>query len=208
MLWAVSTLAAAVYWVLSLGTSVSWTRSAIKGLAVAPLAFGQGAHVVALALALCSLGDVILSRPGERAFLGGLIAFALGHLAWIAVFVMVGLSVPDAFVGGVPGVLLVGWLILAGMMARVILPCAGALAGPVAAYILIIVAMGVTAVGTAISVLIGGAVLFAVSDVLLGLQAFVLTAGSRAERGANALIWPLYWGAIVLLTLGVLSSGQ
>lgn len=207
MYWSLCLCAAAVYWVLSLSDGVSWARTSVKGLAVAPLAvmaLGQGAPLVALALALCSLGDVVLSRPGDRAFLGGLIAFALGHLGWIWVFVALGVSGPAIFAGVVPMLLLVGMVMLAAGLARVILPHAGALRGPVAVYVLIIVAMGVAAIGTATAMIIAGAVLFIFSDALLGLQKFVLRAGAWPERGANALIWPLYWGAIALLTWGSL----
>ena len=58
MAWAVSGLAALIYWGLSLRPGHSWARSVVKGLAVlplVPLALGQGAPVVALALTLWAL---------------------------------------------------------------------------------------------------------------------------------------------------------
>ena len=69
----------------------------------------------------------------------------------------------------------------------------------------IIIAMGLAALATPLPLLIAGAALFMASDTLLGLQTFVLAAGNPRERIANALIWPLYWGAIVLLTLGTVT---
>ena len=205
MLWAVAGLAALIYWVLSLRPGHQWVRTAVKGLAVLPLvpmALTHGAPLVALALFLCSLGDIVLSRPGERAFLGGLVAFALGHLGWIAVFVTLGVSAaPFAIFWP----LLVTLAVLISVMIRLLLPRAGQLWGPVTAYIAVIAAMSVMAIATDNHRIIAGAVLFALSDTLLGMQTFVLTGGSPAERIANALIWPLYWTAIALMTVGALT---
>ncbi|MBM1557437.1 lysoplasmalogenase [Sulfitobacter mediterraneus] len=209
MIWALTGAAAAIYWALTLSEGHSVFRSAVKGLSVFPLAIAAlvaGMPAMAMALALCSLGDVILSRPGDKAFLGGLIAFALGHLAWIAVFFIrlspdpAHLSAPLAFA------LLLGLAVLAGVMVRVLLPNAGDLRLPVAVYIGIIIAMGICGLMTAVPLVVLGALAFAASDTLLGLQTFVLARGDRAERWANVLIWPLYWGAIVLLALG--TAGQ
>ncbi|MEW9919014.1 lysoplasmalogenase family protein [Marimonas sp. MJW-29] len=209
MLWAASGVAALIYWGLSLREGHSWGRSAVKGLALLPLvalALGQDAPLVALALALCSLGDVTLSRPGQAAFLGGLVAFALGHLGWIAVFAFrLGLSTGD-LATPVAALLLTGLALLIAAMSRLILPRAGALRLPVAVYTAVIAAMSVTAFATGEARVMAGAVLFAFSDALLGLQTFVLIAGTRPERLANALIWPLYWSAIALLTLGALAA--
>lgn len=209
MSWLLTGAAAALYWVMSLTEGHGILRSLIKGLSVAPLAvfaYVQGAAAVAAALGLCALGDVVLSRPGERAFLGGLIAFALGHLAWIAVFAFyLGID-PARLWTPLMMLLIAGLVVLAVAMACLMLPKAAALKVPVGVYICIIIAMGLTAFATASGFVIAGAVLFACSDALLGLQTFVLTRGERPERLANALIWPLYWGAIVLLTLGAFSA--
>ena len=204
MAWALAGAAGLVYWVLSLREGHSVFRSTVKGLAVAPLALlaaAQGAWAVALALALCSLGDVVLSRPGERAFLGGLIAFAVGHLAWIAVFATrFGLSGTQLVTPGrLLALIAVG--VLALVMARVLLPRAGALRGPVAVYLGIIFCMALAALATPVPLIVAGALLFVGSDALLGLQTFALTAGTAPERVANGLIWPLYWGAIALMSL-------
>ncbi len=207
MIWALCGAAATVYWVLSWADDHSWFRSAVKGLAVVPLAIWvwPASPIAALALALCSLGDVVLSRPGERAFLGGLIAFALGHLVWIAAF-HVEIGQTPALLGEVSrGIALLAVTVLAVFMLKTLLPRAGALKVPVAVYIAIIIAMGVAALSTPSTALIAGAALFMASDTLLGMQTFALTKGSTGERCANTLIWPLYWGAIVLMTLGILS---
>lgn len=209
MIWELTGAAAAVYWALSLTDGHSYFRSAVKGLAVFPLVFlalGAGLPLMALALALCSLGDVILSRPGTGAFLGGLIAFALGHLAWIAVFFIHLAPDPGQLTTPLALALLGGLGILAVVMARVLLPNAGDLRLPVAVYIGVIIAMGITGLMTAEALIVLGALAFSASDSLLGLQTFVWARGTRPERLANGLIWPLYWGAIVLLSLGTLGA--
>ncbi|WP_120504660.1 lysoplasmalogenase family protein [Sulfitobacter mediterraneus] len=209
MIWALTGAAAAIYWALTLSKGHSVFRSAVKGLSVFPLAIAAlvaGMPALAMALALCSLGDVVLSRPGDKAFLGGLIAFALGHLVWIAVFFIRLSPDPAHLAAPLAFALLLGLAVLAGVMVRVLLPNAGDLRLPVAVYIGIIIAMGICGLMTAVPLVVSGALAFAASDTLLGLQTFVLARGDRAERWANVLIWPLYWGAIVLLTLG--SAGQ
>ncbi|WP_276514685.1 lysoplasmalogenase [Sulfitobacter mediterraneus] len=195
---------------LSLSVGHSVFRSAVKGLSVFPLAIAAlvaGMPALAMALALCSLGDVVLSRPGDKAFLGGLIAFALGHLAWIAVFFIRLSPDPAHLAAPLAFALLLGLAVLAGVMVRVLLPNAGDLRLPVAGYIGIIIAMGICGLMTAVPLVVLGALAFAASDTLLGLQTFVLARGDRVERWANVLIWPLYWGAIVLLTLGTAAQG-
>lgn len=198
-------LSALVYWWLTLRPGYSAARTAIKGMALLPLipmAVSAGSPSVALALLLCSLGDMILSRPGEKAFLGGLIAFAMGHLGWMAVFVaVVGVSAATLADFWLLGALV---LALAVGLAAVMLPRTGALRGPVVGYIAVIVAMTLTALATGNAWIMAGAFLFMASDALLGLQTFVLVTGDRPERIANALIWPLYWSAVVFLTLAAL----
>lgn len=206
--WLIASGAAAVYWALSLRDGHGWLRSEIKGLAVAPLAvmaLAQGAPLVALALALCSLGDVVLSRPGQGAFLGGLIAFALGHIAWIAVFTFDVTLVPELIVEPLRLILLGVLAVLAVMMSRLLIPHAGDLKIPVAVYLGVIILMTITALMVPPMIIVAGAALFAASDTLLGLQTFVFERSTQRERTANAFIWPLYWGAIVLLTLGALA---
>ena len=205
--WLVASGAAAVYWALSLRDGHGWLRSGIKGLAVAPLAvmaLAQGAPLVALALALCSLGDVVLSRPGQGAFLGGLIAFALGHIAWIAVFAFDVTLMPTLIVDPLRLILFGVLAVLAVMMSRVLIPHAGDLKIPVTVYLMIIILMTIAALMVPPMMIVAGAALFAASDTLLGLQTFAFEHGTRRERAANAFIWPLYWGAIVLLTVGAL----
>ncbi|MBD3663759.1 lysoplasmalogenase [Sulfitobacter aestuariivivens] len=202
MLWAISGASALLYWGFSLREGTSWFRSSVKSLALVPLvvlALVLSAPLVAAALALCSLGDVFLSRSGERFFLAGLISFALGHLAWIAVFVLELGATPDQLNSVSMGLAVLAMSLHALFMIRVLLGRAGELRLPVAIYIAIIMTMGVAALATQSPMVIIGAVLFMASDTLLGLQTFILAKGGPFERAANILIWPLYWVAVAIL---------
>jgi uncharacterized membrane protein YhhN len=85
-------LAALVYWGRFCrrddpGLTGSALKAASVGLLAAILwtavALGQGLWTIALGLSLGALGDWFLARRGRRAFLAGMAAFALGHLAYV-----------------------------------------------------------------------------------------------------------------------------
>jgi uncharacterized membrane protein YhhN len=159
------------------------------------------AVLVALALSLC--GDVFLmygdgARASDRAFIAGLVSFLLAHLAFVF-----------AFAQGVRAPALPGWLagvvFYALALLVVLLPRAGRLKLPVLVYCLVLAAMVFAAAARhasfhdadALRALLG-ALLFLVSDSLLGVRRFV-----RRYRGAQALILSTYWGAIGLIAWSV-----
>ena len=91
-------------------------------------------------LFLGALGDLWLLRDGDRAFLIGLVSFALRHLAYIGLLWQFG-AVAQMSV----------WAIAIGLlacgMALILWPRAGTLSGPVLGYVGIIAVMGVLVVG-------------------------------------------------------------
>lgn len=161
------------------------------------------AQWVLLALALSLCGDVFLmfgdgARASDRAFIAGLVSFLLAHLAFVAAFLQ-GIGTPN----------LPGWLAAVVFCALgllfVLLPRAGALKLPVLVYCLVLAAMVFAAAArhetfddadSLRAVL--GAVLFMVSDSLLGARRFV-----GRYRFAQALILSTYWGAIGLIASSV-----
>ncbi|WP_122073935.1 lysoplasmalogenase [Pseudophaeobacter sp. EL27] len=177
-------------------------RSLLKTASVAVLAIAAlllSAPIwLVLGLALCALGDFFLSRDGDTAFMGGVGAFALGHLAYVVLFlghpssdlsqiwVMPGLGLAAAF--GVLGV----------MMVIVLVPRAGELKIPVLIYIPIILSMGVAATSLtspALLWVLPAALAFKTSDVILAFETFVLPEDHPMRRYTPYLVWPLYWGA-------------
>ncbi len=140
--------------------------------------------VVALVLSLA--GDVLLLLP-ERWFVGGLSAFLFAHLAYVVGLVQwrgwphgVGLGLGIAVVLVV--VALVGRPLLAAVRAS-----EPGLAVPVAAYLAVISTMVIAAFGTAAPWLVAAALLFYVSDALLGWNRFV-----RPERWAPLAVMVTY----------------
>ncbi|HPD91338.1 MAG: lysoplasmalogenase [Rhodobacter sp.] len=207
---AVATLAALAYGLLHSGRSrTGLMPSVTKTLATALLALAgwlSGAPDWAIAgLVLGAAGDFALSRPGTPAFLAGMAAFALGHLAYAW-----GFSGGWAHTGALPVTLwvaLAAMLVLGGVTLRWIAPRAGVLAWPVRGYTLVIGAMALTAAGMADGPGVGmiqlGVTLFVASDLVLALGLFVAT-DAYARRLAAQVLWPLYWGGQLLILLGAL----
>lgn len=153
---------------------------------------------IAAALALSLAGDICLMFPGNRWFIGGLGSFLLAHLAFAAAFLLgVGSAEPP---GWLAAVLFYG----VGLL-LVLLPRAGRLKVPVLLYCVVLSAMVFTAavrhagIGSPEALrALCGALLFMVSDSLLGWRRFV---GEFPH--AQALILSTYWTAIGLIAWSV-----
>ncbi|WP_246139412.1 lysoplasmalogenase [Falsiphaeobacter marinintestinus] len=173
-------------------------RSAIKTASVALLALAAGLAqapiLLTLALALCALGDWLLSRPGDRAFMAGIGAFAAGHLAYVALF----LTRPDmdpSHLSANPQLWIALALVVLGViMASRIAPRAKDLRGAVLAYIPIILSMGFVALTLPLGTLVLPAALaFVASDTVLATEKFLLADDHPARRWTPYAVWPLYW---------------
>ncbi|AOZ69823.1 hypothetical protein LPB142_11235 [Rhodobacter xanthinilyticus] len=195
---------AAVYALRFAAEGPGAVKSAVKTGAVlalagaAALAGAPGAIVAGLVLG--AAGDFALSRPGERAFLAGMAAFAGGHLAYLAAFWAQGVAWP----GAGPVILLYSF---GGAVERWVAPRAGALKWPVRGYILVILAMAGAAAGLdGAPMLVAGAALFVVSDLLLAIETFGLAPAAPRYPLLRAvvarLLWGLYWGGQALIGLG------
>ncbi|MCB1026144.1 MAG: lysoplasmalogenase [Microthrixaceae bacterium] len=131
-------------------------------------------HLAAIA---CSLaGDVFLMLPAsamdeELSFVGGLASFLVAHVFYIVGMVALGVGAPLLVVGGLVAVVIVstvGIRIVSGARAH-----DPRLAIPVPAYIGVIGVMIATSFGTGIAVGIVGALLFGLSDSVIGWTRFV-----------------------------------
>lgn len=187
----------------------SLLRSVVKTASVALLAIaalGTAPPLLAVALALCALGDWLLSRPGEQAFMGGIAAFAAGHLAYVALFLSHPASVPVRLAQGLPLLLALALIALGVIMARRLAPRAGVLKGPVLAYIPIILGMGIAALtltpAGALMLILPAALMFIASDLILAAETFVLQDTHPARKWTPYAVWPLYWGAQITFLAG------
>jgi uncharacterized membrane protein YhhN len=119
--------------------------------------------VVALVLSL--LGDVFLMLPGDR-FVFGLGSFLLGHIAYT---VGLNLHTEGLWLLAIPVVVIAALLALR-LVRGIRTSGQDALLGPVVAYVVVIAAMGASAVASGNAL---GALLFMASDSLIGETRFV-----------------------------------
>ncbi|MDA7427427.1 lysoplasmalogenase [Primorskyibacter aestuariivivens] len=188
----------------------SMAKTVIKTLSVALLALVSFAEalpvLLTVALALGALGDAFLSRDGDATFLGGLGSFALSHIAYTALFV----AMP-----GFDAALLTEWpaaplavalLLLAVGLGIPLWRAAGALRIPVMIYVVLIVLMGLSAIAVGAPIL-WAAVLFVISDALLGSKLFLIARDSRWQNPTDYLVWLSYWVAQAVFLLGFLMLG-
>lgn len=176
-------------------------KSVIKTMSVLLLALAAwvsgGAVSLILALCLCALGDFLLSRDGEGAFMAGVGAFAAGHLAYMYLFLTHVIARPELISGSSRRSIVLFLLLVGVIMGGLLWRKAGALRWAVMAYIPIILSMGIAVLALpglgALHLAFWAAGLFLISDVVLAHEMFVFRAGGLAKRIAPFVVWPTYW---------------
>jgi len=197
-------VALAVFYLPRTGSRIRWSRSIRKTLPVALFALAayfQGAPVLLVAgLAFSALGDLALSRPGDRAFLAGMVAFASAHVAYIALMAMLGAGLQSGQWG-----LILLMVALGASTEFWLRPHTGALKWPVRGYVAIILGMGVMALGLpeARNVALWGAMLFVISDLVLSIETFVLPPDDPRRKWAGKVVWITYISAQIGLLWGL-----
>lgn len=201
---------AAVY-LFQIRRAPSAFRSACKTAAIGALAIAAWpAHpLLALALGLCALGDLALSRSGDRAFLAGVAAFALGHLVYITIFLGHPASSSANIFQAFPLLFTGALLVIAAGAARVLWRPAKDLRVAVLAYIAIIVVMAISAVSLPMTSeflpIHMGVGLFVTSDLVLATETFLFAQTDRKRQVTGPVIWITYWAAQACLWSGILS---
>jgi uncharacterized membrane protein YhhN len=143
-------------------------------------------------LLLAALGDVLLIFPSSRTFLAGLIAFLLGHLAYVLAFATAG----QPALWAIPLALVAAFLLLCWLW-----PFFRAWRVPVMAYLAVISLMLVFGLGVGLPEVKLGAVLFYLSDIFVARQRFV-----RSDSLNPLIGLPLYYLGQYLLAFS-LGSG-
>ena len=155
-----------------------------------------------LALVLGWLGDALLLARHAQAFLAGLGAFLLSHLAFAAAFALTGPVSSAAMAGAAVLAAGVGWGVLRWLLPHV----TPDFKAPVLAYVAVILAMCITAAGHAAATgrwpVLAGAVLFAASDLSVARDRFVRLAYVNRLWG-----WPTYFVAQLVLAWSVWGVG-
>ncbi len=156
-----------------------------------------GARVAAAVGFVCCLaGDVFLLDAIDR-FVFGLASFLVGHLAFVVMFVLLGL---DRWSLG--GVALIVVSVVAGVLGNPIVRGARLedpkLGMPVQAYLAVISSMAVVGWATGRPAAIVGSALFVASDSILGWRAFV-----REQAWMGLAVMVTYHGALLGLALSL-----
>jgi uncharacterized membrane protein YhhN len=145
------------------------------------------AAAIVAGLALSLAGDALLLSARRTAFLAGLGAFLLAHLAYAAAFA--GVARPSPWAG-------VAVAAATGAALAWLWPSLGSMRGPVVAYCAVISVMLWLALGVARAEVRAGALLFYASDLLVARDRFV-----RPGLGNRLVGLPLYYAGQVLLAL-------
>jgi len=158
-------------------------------------------HYLLIGLIFCLIGDVCLALPQEKAFMGGLVAFLVGHVFYIFSFLSL-TSIIDWISTGA--------IIIFAMSALIFLwlrPYLGSMLLPVLLYILVITVMasGAWAVFwkssfqiSARTLILVGSLCFYFSDVFVARNKFI------KEEYQNRLFGlPLYYGGQFMLAFSV-----
>ena len=196
-------IAAAVDW-WAVATSRRSTEVTAKPIAMASLLgvalVGGGvpgdvrvALVVGAALGL--IGDVALLGESDAAFMTGLGAFAVGHIAYVVAAVLVGFDVLWTLPGIAFSAILLGTRFVTHTVPGARRAGGDVLAGVVVLYSIVISVMVSSAWATRIWLAAVGAMLFAFSDWMLGYQRFV----NRVRHGRLAVIVPYHVGQAMLI---------
>ena len=147
------------------------------------------------------LGDISMNGPTERHFLGGVGFFFVGHLAYAVTFLSLGLDAPAWSWAGLAVALVLGLpmrRVLRGALQMGGRPMAAALL----AYSVVISAMLVLGWLTGSAWIAAGALIFVVSDTLIGLN--LAEHGNQPPRLTNLAIMVTYHVGQALITAGVL----
>jgi uncharacterized membrane protein YhhN len=175
----------------------------IKGLSVGPLAllaFVAGSPVLGLALALSTLGDILLDLDPERLFVFGLGSFLIAHVVYIFLFVR---NRRRTIALGASRVLLAALVLLYSIgVSAWLLPSLGGLIVPVAIYMCAITAMVVSAILARFQNpwIVVGAILFLISDSLLAVNKFKAPIPYR-----DFLVWSTYYAGQYGIAIGFLT---
>lgn len=160
------------------------------------------ARVILVGLVFGAIGDIALLGRSQRAFLAGLVAFLIGHLAYVAAACL--LVSPAAWVSGGDAIALTAIPVVAGSIAlRWLWPKLGAMRVPVIFYVLTIVTMVIAAIAVwrahalpspQRTWLLIGAVLFFISDIAVARDKFV-------AKGFANRVWglPAYFSGQLMI---------
>ena len=175
------------------------------GFVILALQFGAlestyGQYILA-GLIACAMGDVmLLSRKSQNMFIGGMAAFALGHLIYSFGFMVYGVELVGVGMNANKpiGLAIVMAMLCLACAVHIIVKTDSDMKLPVFIYTIIITVMVVLAMLTDNPFIMWGAFLFATSDYFVGMDRFI-----DPKKQWALSITPLYFGAQALFALSV-----
>lgn len=175
--------------------------SAVGFLVLFVLVTAQTTNHLILLLALMAsvAGDILLAIPGENSFIRGLIAFFIAHIFYVGLFLKNRLPMED--VTGLRMRISTLFWAGAGLSAYFLYPALGGMLIPVIAYAIILALMATTAMMSRFPIRLvgGGAILFLLSDGVLGARTFL-----DFEFGGPLSVWVPYYLGQLFLALGIM----
>jgi len=174
------------------------------GFIVAALGFGalesRYGNIILVGLILGAIGDVCLLGSAKQYFIAGLVSFLLGHVAYVIAFAGLPIDMTFAVVSAA------ALAVLMVLIARWVFPHAPDMRVPIGAYMLVISAMCVVAIGAggagAPWMVPVGALMFTASDIAVVRDRFV-------SNGFVNRLWglPLYYAAQLIIAWSIMAVG-
>lgn len=203
-------VAAAVFYAIILDTRSNLLRTLVKTAAVgllSVLAFMEGGPLLlGAALALCAVGDALLSRDGDRAFLAGLLAFLAGHGVYVGLFLWLAggdfARASEAWRIGLAGLLAFAAMVNLALLLRRVGP---GLRLPILLYTLVVTAMTAASLVQTNPWVTVGALLLLVADALLAVERFLVSSVSPQRGWMRQLSWALYYAGQLIIALGLIT---
>ncbi|NQE62065.1 lysoplasmalogenase [Caulobacter sp. RHG1] len=207
LLWAIATGSALAYGLIFVHQPVSALRTVVKTASVAALALvaflAGGSWLLVAALAACAIGDAFLAGDPKRWLPFGLVAFLIGHLLYVPLFLQFEAPPEPVYWLGVGAV-----GVAAGFGLRTLWSSLGKLKIPVVVYTLAIVAMVASALllPPALWPATVGAIAFMASDLVLSQDLFRGARLFGSPRVTAWTIWFLYWGGQAGICWGMMRA--
>lgn len=154
------------------------------------------------AVALCFAGDALLLGNSEQHFLAGLGAFAFGHLCYVVTALFVGVSIWRMWPAAIFLVALLGFRLVSQTIPGARRVGGQPMAVAVGVYAAVISLMVLGATGTGSWAAAVGAMLFAVSDWIIGYTRFV----RRIPHDGPAVMATYHVGQLLLIA-GLIAAG-
>ena len=166
----------------------------------------SGPALLVIALVLGAIGDGFMSGHPKKWLLPGLLAFFVGHLAYLGLFI----TTPHTPLNSMTLFIACTVFLFSAGFVAFLWASLEDMRWPVVAYTAIIALMGATAarldIGT--SFVLIGAAMFILSDVLVALETFKIDEDAHIRKITSPLLWGLYYGGQLLIAYGFLLSAQ